>query len=270
MRRLAEAEISLEHHDDTDGAYSDIEISLPGRFRIIIEAKINLAVPTQRQLETLRSRLIRCAEPYKKLIVLLQWQGQRTKQDSTTAAHLDEEWWNWADVRELVEQAAKKDGSTFALQEFLSFLQKEYDMPLQFEAEVWVVPLGRQPVARGSSVTLADVPAKFGKYIFPTRFNPRRTLYIGFRYDGKLQSIHRILERVDGVQNYSEIIPQLDAPIGEPCTAFDLGDPLPLKDHPPSGPLRNTHVYCDLDLLLTSRNVQDAARRTRERRDTEI
>ena len=142
-------------------------------------------------------------------------------------------------------------------------------MAIQFDEEVWVVALGDEPIAKGSSTRFVDMPDKHNVYIFPTRYNPRRTVFIAFRYHGQLHAVHKILRRNEKPEiNYNQVIPGLNAPTRQKCTAYHLGPAIPLQNRPRTGKRLpwNTQAYCDLDLLLTSKTISDAKRLTDERK----
>lgn len=267
-RSLNAVEIELQRHETEDGGFTDIELHLPGRFKLIFEAKIGGGWPSESQLEKYRRRLESDPTvPLAKLIVLVA--------RPPGAAHQPPEWcalMRWSDVRQSVDQLAKGDPADPPVCWLETFLREVYDMRLGFEDEVWIVSLGKHGICEDNPYPLVDVPRKHNKYVFPTHFNPRKTLFIAFRYDGKLQAVHRIVKEQGDVTNFNQVIPGLNGDPHIECTAYHLGPPIPLARQPRTGlglP-RSVRAYCDLDLLLTSQTtISDAVRLTKERRSHE-
>jgi hypothetical protein len=266
-RALNAVQIELQCHEPENGGFTDIELYLPGRFKVIFEAKIGGGWPHERQLQKYEKRLQ--SDPTVQLARLVVLVAR-----PPGAARQLPEWcglMRWSDVRQFVDQLAKADPAHPPVWWLDTFLKEVYDVRLGFEEEVWVVPLGRHPICEDNPFPLIDVPRQYDKYLFPTRFNPRKTLFIAFRYDGKLQAVHRIVREQGGVTNYDQVIPGLHGDPHIECTAYHLGRPIPLARQPRTGPgiPRNTRTYCDLDLLLTSETISDAVRLTKERRSHE-
>jgi hypothetical protein len=266
-RALDAVQIELQRHEPEDGGFTDIELYLPGRFKVIFEAKIGGGWPHERQLQKYEKRLE--SDPtikVRRLIVLVN--------RPPGAARRLPKWCGvarWTEVRESVHRLAQVAPPDSPVRWLDGFLKEVYDVRLGFEDEVWIVPLGKHGICEDNPYPLVDVPRSHHKYVFPTRFNPRKTLFIAFRYDGKLQAVHRIVREQGGVTNYNQVIPALDCNPHVECTAYHLGPPIPLGRQPRTGPgiPRNTKTYCDLDLLLTSETVSDAVRLTKERRSHE-
>lgn len=102
-RALSAVQVELQRHEPEDGGFTDIELYLPGRFKVILEAKIRGGWPTERQLERYRKRLT--AEPairLGKLIVLVERAPGAKRQLP--------EWCGiarWTEVRESVHRLAQ-------------------------------------------------------------------------------------------------------------------------------------------------------------------
>ena len=266
-RALDAVQIELQRHEPEDGRFTDIELYLPGRFKVIFEAKIGGGWPHERQLQKYEKRLE--SDPTVQLARLVVLVAR-----PPGAARQLPEWcrlMRWSDVRQSVGRLAKADPADLPVCWLDGFLKEVYDMRLGFEEEVWVVALGWRPICEDNPYPLIDVPRKYQRYLFPTRVNPRRTLFIAFRYDGKLQAVHRIVREQGGVTNYNQVIPNLDADPHIECTAYHLGPAIPLSRQPRTGPAlpRQTRAYCDLDLLLTSETISDAVHLTWERKSHE-
>lgn len=272
-RQLEDVEVRLQQYDATDRGYSDIEFYLPDRFRVIVEAKIKGGRPSARQLKKYKARLTAAPETKCTLAVIVEERADALRRDLEGSAVLDGidvDVISWSDVRAAVRLLARQRQPSALVCQLEEFIREAYDMPVQYDAEVWVVSLSKKLIADGSADRLCDVPGKYGMYIFPTSYNPRKTLFIAFRFDGGLQSVHRILRDQPSVTSYRQVIPKLevDAPTGEECTAYYLGPPIPLGHRPKTGKgiPQSALRYCDLDLLLTSETISEAVKLTIERR----
>lgn len=265
---LKTLKIELQKHAKEDRGYSDVELTLPRRFRIIIEAKIGYGTPNDTQLRKYKVRLDGSIEPKKILCVLVERHLDHVRKHVREVTALeDTSVLSWNKVRDIIKEAARRrDPSPYTVQ-MDAFLREAYDLPEQFEHEVWVVPVSTQRwVSKDRGIRLCDEPSKLGWYIFPTKYKPKKTLYLGYRYDGQVKGIRRILQERP-VASHAEVIDGADQSEPEELTAYSLGPPLPLPREPiKTAGFRDTRVYCDLDLLLTSATLKVALELTRERR----
>jgi hypothetical protein len=93
--------------------------------------------------------------------------------------------------------------------------------------------------------------------------------YIGFRYDGALQSIHHIVNTTV-TKDLAEIaapgvLPSL--PVADPHFIYELGPAIRPSASVPNGAriTRSIRVWAAIDALLTSSSISDARKNTRAR-----
>src|SRR5262249_38485649 len=89
--------------------------------------------------------------------------------------------------------------------------------------------------------------------------------YIGFRFNGRLQSIHHV-DDVDHFGTFRDLYPETTKDWG-PGVRLKLGSPI-RPDHvvrTGRGIQRSMHAQVDIDLLLTCDAIDEAFRQTKER-----
>ena len=99
--------------------------------------------------------------------------------------------------------------------------------------------------------------------------------YLGFRYDGKLQSIHHV-ERYKIVPDISAHIAEIDGAklkkLGWPNQLlYELGPAIEPPHEVKTGKIYpNGRVWAAIDLLLTCKTISDARAQTKERLNKEV
>lgn len=263
------AEIRLQSYHIENGI-TDVEIFLPNRLQIIVEAKVGGDFPGHKQIEKYFSRL--SIKMNSKLVVLTKASNDRLKSDLEKEFSRKVEFRSWNGVLDLSKQLAKHEDSTYDIQSFSNFLKEVYGMTLDVQEEVWIVSLAMNWKAKSEDMTVAEFHVKNKLWVMGER-NPRRALYMGFRYDGHLQYIGRI-KRIDYGVKASEIGPKIAMEFwgkkDEPYGVVRLENMVRFPNKLPSGNLHSRHVYCDFDLLLTSKSVLEAANLTRKRREKSV
>jgi hypothetical protein len=137
--------------------------------------------------------------------------------------------------------------------------------------EVHVVALTRR-VWDGWPADLSPVDEveKYRVYHYPTVGNYRKIVpnYMGFRYDGSLQSIHHVdsYEIIDSPHGHVPGAPDLvwDAP----ANLLHLGPPIRPDHRVPTGKgiWPSAPMVVDIDLLLTAATITEAREATKARR----
>jgi len=250
---------------------TDIEIKAPGAASIVIEAKLGSDLPSLGQLRKYDEILRRGREPFKRLVAL-------TGADSRFIS-VPPEWrtlttpvvlrsWRWA--RRQVQVARSEESSLkakFVLGELLTLLEAFVGLETAYSNQVYVVSLGAGHPT-GWQLSWIDIVEKHSRYFYSaTKKNwPLPPNYLGFRYRGRLQSIHH----VDIVEDVREHFPGASGgPSWGRHYLFSLGPPIrpPREMRPGPSVQRNTRVWCMLDTLLTSDTITEAVKTTRERKE---
>ncbi|MDA8000782.1 MAG: hypothetical protein MPK06_01860 [Alphaproteobacteria bacterium] len=136
---------------------------------------------------------------------------------------------------------------------------------------VFVVPLTRELVTAGrKGYTFVDVLEKDFHYFHPAtgRWPSFPPAYIGFRYDGKLQSV-RLVKKVVVVNDISKLNSRWNQ-TSAPHFVYTLGSPMK-----PTKAIRSTKeifprggkVYCEIDTLLSGefKTIKEAWEETKRR-----
>ena len=260
------AEINLQSFQKFEGI-TDLEVLIPGRLQLIVEAKVGGGFPEENQVATYVKRLMNSTISSRILVLTQVGDGQmesRLRKSFVKRITFR----TWAGVRELALRIAQHEDSTFNVQTLSDFMKEVYGMSLDAEEEVWIVPLSAELLGRQKNVSVADLHVKHSFWVMGAR-TPRRSLYMGFRYNGHLQYIGRI-GRIDRGIKSRQIGPKLAMEYWrekhEPYDVVRLENLIRFPKKLPSGNLHNRHVYCDFDLLLSSDTIVEAANRTSERR----
>ena len=135
---------------------------------------------------------------------------------------------------------------------------------------VYVVSLGAS-TPEWSQLSWRDIVIKKKHYFHPVGggWPKDPPNYLGFRYDGKLQSIHHI-ESWQIVDNMHEAFPEINAVGWEPHFLYTLGDSIiPQKEVKTGKIYPSGRVWAMLDLLLTCSTISEARDLTQKRLVTE-
>lgn len=267
--------VELQEHDRADGGFTDIEI-LSADLHVIVEAKRGWDPPSEAQLRRYEARLDRARRPAQRVVVLTQNGAEAVVRHRLgpwqPAAPARIEVLGWSDVVGLVSTARRGGplaGRRLAA-ELATYLRGVADMRNIESNSVYVVSLSTSAFP-GWSITTVDIIEKFGRYFFPgTGKNWPKTPpnYVAFRYYGRLQSIHHV-DDYTIAQDMRPFFPGApDTSDWDPHFLMTLG-PAIRPDHEVKtgkGIVRSARVWVDLDLLLTSSTITEAAELSRRRR----
>jgi hypothetical protein len=264
--------IRLQQHEK-DRGFTDIELISSFGDAVIVEAKKGWTLPGTKQLSKYRKReSFSDAAKYRALVVLTAFEEKYTASvleksiDGVAIIPL-----SWATVLAVAQDAhrlARRNKEKWVLDELVTYLEGIVLMERLESNRVFVVSLSGDNFSNDPDISWTEVVSEYQQYFHPlgVRGWPSEPPnYIGFRYNGRLQSVHHI----DGyrvINSWSEFDGRLHEDTEEPIFLYDLGDPIPLPDREiRSGKIRNARLWCHLDLLLTSDTVQEASRLSRLR-----
>jgi hypothetical protein len=270
MGPLADAEVRLQTYDRDEARAGITDIQLrTARAHVIVEAKRGWTIPTRAQLRRYAPILVRSTAQERCFVVLTRWGADAR---AVVAARLGDEVEGFpivtmgvSDVLREARAAHRNERQHRArlfLAELLAYLEGGGYVGSHRDSRVFVVPLGKGTSEIG--VPFHRIPYEEGIYWYGLTGGPKvPPNYVGFRFDGRLQSIHHVEEsQVFG--RMSEIYPGTTKDWG-PGVRLRLGPAVRPVAVVRSGQLRDRRVWADIDLLLTSATVEAAARLTRER-----
>lgn len=263
--------ISLQRHGG-DGGYTDIEIQFGQHFHAIVEAKRWWDVPTEEQLRRYRPRLVTAAAQLQRLVSISSADTDFANRhlprhvDGAEVVHQ-----SWSDVRRIARQArAESTGfeEKLWLGQLTDHLQEFVAVERVSDNTVYVVSLGRHPMVEGGAHTWIDVVEKDRCYFHPVGagWPVQPPNYIGFRYHGKLQSVHH----VDSFRVVGDLstINSLWLKTDSYHFVYRLGPPMaPATEMRTGNIFRNGRVYCAIDTLLSGafKTVSEARDETKRR-----
>lgn len=263
-----EAIIRLQEAKRQSGR-TDIEIQ-GNNFHIIIEAKRGWSLPDERQLSLYAKRLKKDNDQQNLIVAMSECSQEYA------SLHLPEQIQNvpvkhfsWKDIALTTKRVRDASHAEKRLLEQLrTYLRRIVNMQNQESNMVYVVSLGKDIIEK-SSITWIEVVTKKKRYFHPAQKNwpPSAPNYIGFRYDGKLQSIHHVASW-EIVEDLHSSIPEIGVKAGEwgPLYLYKLGKPIIPNTEVRTGNLfRSGRVWAMLDLLLTSNTISEARDLTQKR-----
>jgi len=264
--------IKLQQHEVEKG-FTDFEIEQEGVFSIIIESKKGWNFPDQTQLDKYSSKpsFQNSISPIKKLIVFTESTNEYTK----SYFHISES--NSYEVqvvsyRELhgFLKHSLIDGKNHEKRlsnELLQYLEKIMTMSNKESNLVYVVSLGYL-IPDKWGIGFIEIVTKRKKYFHDVGkkgFPKEPPNYIGFRYNGELQSIHYIEDYVV-FRNPHDYFPEIPSQEWEPHFLYTLGDPIiPQKTVKTGKIYPSGRVWCMIDTLLTSETISESRDTTQKR-----
>jgi len=274
----SDAEVHLQKKEreskkKRDSGIVDLEIIIHDRLQLIVEAKVGGDYPTIDQIRKYIKRLDRGIES--KVIVLTVITDDKAKNNLRRQFRKKIGFLIWSDILGLSKKLAVQDDSTFNLRTLSTFMKEVYDMSINAQEEVWIVPLSIKWKAKSADIIVADFHVQHRFWVMGD-WRTRRSIYMGFRYNGYLKYIGRIM-RIDRGLKSSEIVPKFPKISREfwpekngPFDVVRLEKLIPFPQKLRSGNIHNRHVYCDFDLLLTSDSILEAESRMKERKAKKI
>ncbi len=272
---VADAVIALQKNG-ADGGFTDVEIQAGQRFHAILEAKRWWNVVGLEQLKRYQSRLSKAGAKLQRLVSVsaadVTYAQRRLPRDvgGVKVTHL-----SWGDIQRLAKKAhalASGFEEKLWLRQFIQHLQEFVIMDRLTNNMVFVVSLGREPKVDGQTHTWIDVVEKDSCYFHPVGngWPVQPPNYIGFRYHGKLQSVHHI-DSFAIVVNLAEYNP-LWLTTDSDHFVYRLGPPMRPPSEVRTGNIyRNGRVFCAIDTLLSGAfpTISDALNEAKRRLNEE-
>jgi hypothetical protein len=274
-KTLAKARIDMEHQRKDSKGITDVEIRLPNLLHVIIEAKVGLSLPTREQVLNYTNRLLETRASRKRLVILVAQPADFAVHKILKRGHKGADFLTGLEWSTLLDLAVRlrdhrdlDTDSRFWLDAFTKFLEDGYQMR-SFTHEVWIAPASIKPLWPGG-MSFHDTHVKHHIYYWDKLHRATRPLYIAFRCRGKVEGFQRVL-RVEHDRPPIDYISTLknvpdDWP-SRPFTIWHLGDLVKFSKPIPTGDPKMwaSHIYCDMDILLSSSTVKEAAERMKLR-----
>jgi len=270
-----DAVIALQKHN-LDGGYTDVELQGGHRFHAILEAKRWWDLPSIIQLNRYMPRLASGGAERQRLVSVSAADRSYAQRrlpaqiNGVGVCHL-----SWRDLQTLARKAqslATGSQEKLWLRQLIQHLQEFTSMERQTDNNVFIVSLGQEPMVAGKPHTWIDVVEKDNCYFNPigNTWPVQPPNYIGFRYRGRLQSVHHI-DSFEIVQNLAAHNP-LWLETDSDHFVYRLGPAMrPAREVRTGNIFRNGRVRCAIDTLLSGAfDTISAARDETQRRLAEM
>lgn len=252
-----------------EGGYTDIELISPSSVHIVIEAKVGFVLPTKQQLSMYSAR-IKGNPPHRHLVSIssasqeFASRNMRSSINGIPVSHLS--WTDFLKLCELELRANRNQVSRLWLIQLKSHLRSYAVMTNANDNNVFSVVLSNAEISSG--YTWKDVVLKHSSYFHPYGKRWPRTPpnYIGFRYEGALQSIHHV-EEAEIVDDLTAINAAWPA-VNQPHVLYRLGSAIfPQKKLPNGKIYASALLYAAIDTLLSGdyETIYDAVEETKRR-----
>lgn len=261
-----------------DRGFTDVEIRCGSELHAILEAKQRFEIPSIAQLKRYRPRLdiepARCRSlvSVSALPESIACRRLPNELDGVPVKHI-----SWGELRGLAKKARQQASGLeekIWLRELIEHLEDYAAMSRTRDNLVYVVSLGSDAMRDDSTHTWIDVVEKDKRYfhLVGNHWPTQPPNYIGFRYRGKLHSVHRI-ESFDIVTDVSTVNPHWCSTTQDHFV-YKLGPAMrPAQELRAGGPedtvKRSARVWCAIDTLLSGqfRQLGQARDETKRRLD---
>lgn len=251
-----------------NGGVTDVEVFGPS-FHVIIEAKRGWQLPSDAQLRRYAKRLQGFDRPTQALVVMAECSAEYAKLHLPRAIEgIAVKYLGWKEVAGLTDGRAGTHAEKRLLGQLRTYLRRIVRMQDQESNLVYVVALGADTPA-WSRISWRDIVNKKRRYFHPlggSGWPKTPPNYLGFRYEGRLQSIHHV-DAWKVVENLDREIPEIKRGTLSPHLIYTLGEPIiPSRKVMTGNIYPNGRVWAMLDLLLTSKTIAEARDATKKRR----
>jgi hypothetical protein len=245
---------------------TDIEIR-DRKLHVIVEAKRGWAFPKNAQLSLYLRRLKQFKAPAQFIVTMSeaseefarQFQGLRV--GNVPVRHV-----SWQTVSRLSHCTPRTHSERRLLQELRNYIETIVNTQQQESNWVYVVSLGVDEWMPG--LNFIDVVEKRNRYFHPYGrggwpLEPPN--YLAFRYRGELQSVHHV-KKVEVIRNFRPYFREAPDKNGRPFFIYELGPVIrPNRKVKTGNIFRAARRWAMLDLLLTSKTILEASRKSRAR-----
>jgi hypothetical protein len=256
---------------EKDKGFTDFEIIHENEFHFIVEAKRGWHFPTSGQLDKYASRpsFINSQAKDKRIFVFNESIPAYTTAHFgiTKVKNYPVQVISWQDIERLTTSSKHigRDSENRLLKELNIYLNQISTMQKKDSNWVYVVSLSTGNLDN-STISTRDIVNKHNKYFHPVGggkggWPAEPPNYIAFRYDGKLQSIHHI-DKYEVFTDPSIHFKEIPKGVWQPHYLYQLGPAIRPSKEIKAGvninKARSLRVWAMLDLLLTSKTIQEA------------
>jgi hypothetical protein len=240
-----------------DRGFSDIELRCANAFHVIVEAKKGWQLPEPSQLERYAPRFARDVRGQELIVSISAASEFFAERLPRAVAGIPVKHLSWSSVNALAATArsnAKSSIEKLWLFELSTHLE-QYTMSRQTnDNDVYVVSLSSKPIVEGSKYTWIDVVEQDRRYFHPigptSSWPTTPPNYIGFRYEGRLQSIHHV--RSFQVISSPSHVDSRWIETDQDHFLYELGTPIvPHKQVRTGNLFQGQRVRCAIDTLLS-------------------
>ena len=259
----------------SDNGITDIEVTDNENFHIIFEAKKGWQLPLYDQLQKYSGRKEFRSEctKYKKIVSMSECSTEYAENylpkeiEGIEIMHL-----SWKDVFDCARKAGANlnNAGRKILDELCRYLEGVIGMQNYLSNEVYCVSLSDDFVSEGCSLRWSDIVLKYNRYTCPQGHGwpVEPPNYIAFRYKGRLLSVHHIkgYAITKNIKGYISEYPDITEEYLN--FVFELGEAVkPFKEVKSGKNMRARRAWVMFDLLLTCDTVEEAVRKSKERKN---
>jgi len=262
---VSETVVALQEYEKGTGI-TDIEIRSPD-FHIIVEAKRGWDLPSSSQLNKYLPRLKHSKSKLPVIVTMSECSDMFAKHNlishlrGVPVRHI-----GWRKISEITNFKKGNHAEKHLMEELRNYIATFVNMQKQESNLVYVVSLNYTDFAPGLTyVQIVEDRKRYFHLYGKSGWPKEPPNYIGFRYAGKLQSIHHI-ESADVITNfYPHFKEAINEPI-KPHFLYRLGLAIRPDHEVRTGKnWRSLRTKAMLDLLLTSDTISDARDKTNKR-----
>ena len=259
------------HRYESGGGVTDVEIVVPGAIHVIVEAKRGWILPAAEQLRLYAGRESFTASKGVRRIVTLSECSQdfaRSHLPLTAIGAVPITHVSWEEILAFAREAEAAGGHVEKrlLRELADYLRSVMSTQKKNSNLVFVVSLASR-TEEGWTTSWLEIVTKYSRYFHPVgdHWPKDPPNYVGFRYAGRLQSIHHV-DEYEVIDNLKDACPGIpDRPV-TPHYLYKLGPAIIPPQEVRNGSIYPSgRVWCAIDTLLTSPTVSDARDRTQAR-----
>ncbi len=259
--------VHLQRHDENkNGGYTDIEIKTEVA-HVIVEAKRGWNLPKRAQLKKYAQRFGKSGE---NAIVVMAEREPTGVQLPKRVSSVPIQYRSWKQITKTALQSvgSGSNAEKRLLREFAAYMKGLMQMQHQESNLVYVIALGSREKQTWSGMAWRDHVINNSAFHKDCREKWPSTPpnYLGFRYDGQLQSIHHV-ESYAVITDLTKYVPVRHKThwMYKRRHFCKLGPAIVPKHTVKTTGLWNTKVWAALDLLLTCKTVSGARDKTTER-----